>query len=236
MKSHPKLTQQQKKIDTDLWIILAVTFAVLSIYFVFNAQLNAFLSNNAITVLSRVLLAACLQFGLAGLGITVVSVLRKESFLSHGLQKNGLIPSSLLCLACCLPEFLFLLFTGEITSYLPFQSVHTTREVLNSPFPVNVLGLMTTAAAWGFFEGFNYVFICDRINERYPSANRWWSWGAFSCAVMCILIHGVIGVTPAAIIEMFCTMALIYGMLIVRERTGNAWGCVAVFVLFWNAV
>ena len=60
--------------------------------------------------------------------------------------------------------------------------------------------------------------------------------GACVCAVMCIVIHGVIGVTPDAIIEMITTLVLIYGMLIVRKETGNAWGCIAVFILYWNAL
>ena len=51
-----------------------------------------------------------------------------------------------------------------------------------------------------------------------------------------ILIHGAVGVTPDAVAEMLCTLFLIYGMLIVRKATGNAWGCVLIFVLYWNAL
>lgn len=54
--------------------------------------------------------------------------------------------------------------------------------------------------------------------------------GAFICAVLCILIHGAVGVTPDALLEMIVTMILIYGMLIVRKETGNAWGCVIIFL------
>ena len=45
-----------------------------------------------------------------------------------------------------------------------------------------------------------------------------------------------VGVTPDAVAEMLCTIFLIYGMLIVRKATGNAWGCVLIFVLYWNAL
>ena len=55
-------------------------------------------------------------------------------------------------------------------------------------------------------------------------------------AAMCILIHGVVGVTPDAVAEMLCTLFLIYGMLIVRKATGNAWGCILIFVFYWNAL
>ena len=49
-------------------------------------------------------------------------------------------------------------------------------------------------------------------------------------------IHGCVGVTPSGLIEMFTKMFLIYGMLVVRKVTGNAWGCVAVFFVYWNAI
>lgn len=130
---------------------------------------------------------------------------------------------------------IFMLSTGQITSYLPFQSVWTTREVLSSGFPINVIGMLITAIAWGFFEGFNYVVISDKINRRYPSKNRWLNWGAIACAVLCILIHGAIGVTAEGIIEMVTIFLIVYGMVMVKEYTGNAWGCVFIFTFFWNA-
>jgi hypothetical protein len=61
------------------------------------------------------------------------------------------------------------------------------------------------------------------------------SWGALICAAMCVAVHGAIGVTPGGIAEMVTILVLIYGMLEVRRRTGNAWGCVCVFVFLWNA-
>lgn len=58
----------------------------------------------------------------------------------------------------------------------------------------------------------------------------------FGREIMCILIHGAVGVTPDAVAEMLCTIFLIYGMLIVRKATGNAWGCILIFVFYWNAL
>ena len=55
-------------------------------------------------------------------------------------------------------------------------------------------------------------------------------------AVMCIIVHGAIGITPDAVAEMLCTIVLIYGMLMVRKKTGNAWGCVLIFFAYWNAL
>lgn len=43
-------------------------------------------------------------------------------------------------------------------------------------------------------------------------------------------------VTPDAVLEMAATFILIYGMLIVRKETGNAWGCILIFFVYWNAI
>jgi len=53
---------------------------------------------------------------------------------------------------------------------------------------------------------------------------------------MCILIHCAVGVTPDALMDMAVTLLLIYGMLIVRKETGNAWGCILIFFVYWNAL
>lgn len=100
---------------------------------------------------------------------------------------------------------------------------------------MGALGYLIIAVAWGFFEGFNYVVISDKINKLLPVKHRWLNWGAIICAVMCILIHGMIGVTMEGIIEMLTVFIAIYGMLVTKTVTGNAWGCVFLFVFLWNA-
>jgi hypothetical protein len=95
--------------------------------------------------------------------------------------------------------------------------------------------MMITAVAWGFFEGFNYAVITDKINICLPSKHWWLDWGAIICAGMCVLIHGMIGVTPKDILEMLSTIVIIYGSLMVRKKTGNSWGLVFTFVFLWNA-
>ena len=181
-------------------------------------------------------MGATFQFGLAGLGIAVVMIFRKENILDYGLNKKRAVLSVLLCSLCFVPYIGFVLSTGQITSYLPFQSVWTTQDVLSSRFPINVIGMLITALAWGFFEGFNYVLISDKINRRYPSKNRLLNWGAISCALLCILIHGAIGVTAEGIIEMLTIFIIVYGMLMVKELTGNAWGGVFIFVFFLECI
>lgn len=230
-----QLTREQKNMDTDLWIILIATFVVFGIFAVFQKEIYGIIQNEEVPVLCRVFVGAILQYGLAGLGITIVSIFRKEHFFSYGLKTKGMLLSIALCVLCFVPYILFALATGQIAGYLPFQTVWTTKEVLASGFPINAIGMLITATAWGFFEGFNYVVISEKINKRYPAKSKWLNWGAIVCAIMCILIHGAIGVTPEGIIEMLTIMFIIYGMLMTKEFTGNAWGCIFIFVLLWNA-
>lgn len=234
-----KCTKERKKqLEVDLWIILIVTMAVLGIVLMgFGNQINQLAADSSVNILLRVLIIGlCGQFGIAGLGITIVCLIRKESFLKFGLNTKNLFPALGLSLLCCVPDFVYCLLSGRVHAWCPFWDVNTTPEVLSSAFPYNVLAFLVTALCWGFFEGFNYVVIRDKISELYPSKYRFFDWGAIVCAVMCILVHGAVGVTPDALIEMLVTMILIYGMLIVRKETGNAWGCILIFFVYWNAL
>ncbi|MBQ8177413.1 MAG: hypothetical protein IJ035_10315 [Oscillospiraceae bacterium] len=234
-----KCTKERKKqLTVDLWIIFIATMAVLGIVLMgFGNQINQLAADSSVNILLRVLIIGlCGQFGIAGLGITIVCLIRKESFLKFGLNTKNLFPALGLSLLCCVPDFVCCLINGRVHAWCPFWDVNTTPEVLSSAFPYNVLAFLVTALCWGFFEGFNYVVIRDKISELYPSKHRFFDWGALVCAVMCILVHGAVGVTPDALIEMLTTMILIYGMLIVRKETGNAWGCVLIFFVYWNAL
>ena len=230
--------ERKKQLSVDLWIIANTMVAVLVLVVgVSGSRLNNFAYDQTKNILLRVaVIGICCQYGLAGLGITIVSLIRKEKFTQFGLTKKNIVPAVLLSLACCIPDFIYCLISGQVHAWCPFWDVNTTREVLSSAFPYNVIAYIITAICWGFFEGFNYVVIRDKISEMHPSKYRFWDWGAFVCAIMCILVHGAIGVSPEALIEMVTTIILIYGMLIVRKETGNAWGCVVIFFVYWNAL
>jgi hypothetical protein len=234
-KEEKVLSIEQKKSTVDLWIIFLITFIVLSAYSTFSSKLIMFVNNEAAPMLIRTFVIAFMQFGVAGLGITVVCILRKQSFFSYGLKKENAVKAILLSCLMYLPQTIFIVASGEWHGYSPFQEVNIRYNVLTSEFPTNLFGMLMIILAWGFFEGFNYVVIMDKLNIRYPSKNKWLDTGAIVCAIMCILIHGAIGVTPKDVVEMFTVFIIIYGMLMVRKFTGNAWGCVFTFLLLWNA-
>lgn len=172
-------TELQKKTGLDLLIILIATFLVLGIYMGLQSQFKTYINTKSMHILLRVAAAAFLQFGVAGLGISIACIMRKESFRSHGLLPKGALLSIVYSVLAFVPNILLNLANGRMKSYLPFQTVWVTREVLASGFPVNVLGMGLIAAAWGFFEGFNYVVICNKLNILLPSSKKWLNWGVF---------------------------------------------------------
>ena len=237
MEINNRNIEEKKKLNIDLWIIGIVSFLALGgVVFAMQNGMNDFVQNQSIPIVLRVLaVGLCCQFAIAGLGISIVCLIRKQRFREFGLNSKNLFLALLLSLLCCVPEFLYYFAKGDIHSWCPFQAVNTTHEVLASAFPQNVIGFLITAIFWGFFEGFNYVVIRDKISELYPSKCRFFDWGALVCGIMCILIHGAVGLTPEALLEMLSTFILIYGMLIVHKETGNAWGCILIFFVYWNA-
>lgn len=229
-----ELTLEQKKLDTDLWIIAIVSGIVYMCYAMFSKDLSVFMKDMDIHVLLRLIVVAGLQYGLAGLGITIVCVFRRLSFKSFGLVKNNLTKAIIGTILCFVPYILFRFISGKFVSYQPF-SVLMTEEVLRSGMPVSIIGMFIIAVAWGFFEGFNYAVIADIVNKRYPMEKWWIDIGAIVCAIMCVVFHPF-STSFLGLMEILVNVIAIYGMLLVKKRTGNAWGCVFAFCLIWNAM
>ena len=100
---------------------------------------------------------------------------------------------------------------------------------------VTIIGTLVIAVVWGFFEGFNYVVICEKINRRFPVKTKFFDWGALVVSIMGILFHPM-SFSIQGIIEIVTTFIAIYGMLQVRKVYKNAWGCVFAFLFIWNAL
>lgn len=227
------LTLEQKRIDTDIWIILLTTAGAFLLYMLFGNQLMEYIKNSNNSVILRLLLNAGVQFGIAGLGITVVCILRKERFSEFGLVKRNTIKAILCSILYFVPYIIYIFISGQYTGYKPF-SIILTNDVLKSGIPMNILGMALIIIVWGFFEGFNYAVISDKLNILYPSKNKWFNVGAITSAIVCILFHPF-STSFWGIVEVVTIFIAIYGMLIVKERTNNAWGCVFVFCFIWNA-
>ncbi len=231
--TNKKLTLEQRRLDTDLWIIAIATFIIFGVLMNFNNQLMSVIRDRNASIYLRLFLSAAFQFGIAGLGITIVCILRRERFSTYGLKIKNIIPTILLSMLCFIPNFLFMLLTGQIKSYAPLSIMVTEDILAGGPF-LTVFGMLVIAIVWGFFEGFNYVVISDKINKRYPTKSKWFDLGALICALVCILFHSI-NFSLLGLLEIATTFVLIYGMLLIKKHTNNAWGCIFIFLFIWNA-
>ena len=81
MAAKPQL-ESQRRLDADLWIILLVTLAAFLCYMMLGERLTAVATEEGIPLAFRLLLSAGMQFAMAGLGITLVCLVRRESFFT----------------------------------------------------------------------------------------------------------------------------------------------------------
>lgn len=229
-----ELSLEQKRLDADLWIIILVTMGVFVAFATMQKDIMAFIRDQTIPIVVRLLLNAAIQFGVAGLGITIVCILRKEKFTKFGLNRKNVIKAIIGTIICFTPVICFYVIVGRFQGYHPLKIV-ITEDVIASGIPFSIIGMAIIAIVWGFFEGFNYAVISEKINGRYPADNKWLDYGAISCGIICILFHPI-SFSLVGVVEMLTTFVAIYGMLLVKKRTGNAWGCVFAFCFIWNAI
>lgn len=227
----------------DLFIILLTSGAVIVAYLAVMGGMSQSGGSgggsgevSGISLLLQTLLGALTEYGVFGLGITIVCAVRRESFRSFGLKWEKLGVTILLSALVCAPAFINMVFRNEVHSYLPFQTVNFTKQVLAAGVPVSLVGMVIIAASWGFFEGFSYVVIAERVNRLFPARRVWLNAGAAAGGVICLVVHAVLGLAPETFVVGLCDFIIIYGMLAVRDYTGNAWGCVLIYCFFWNAL
>ena len=226
-------TSVNKQID--IMIILVITFLFASLYIGLESVIMEYGRNPTNNLLLRFLPVLIIQFGMSGLGISFVMIKNREKLSQYGLVKKNALKSIAGCLIMSVPTILFLVYFNEISGFMPFGGMFLTKEILNAPFPLNILGYFIIAAVWGFFEGLFYVVLADKINKLKPPCG-FFNLGALICAVFSILIHGMIGLSAEVLSEALATFILMYGSLSVYEKTGNAWGNILIFFVVWNAL
>lgn len=225
-----ELTVEQKRLDTDIRIIALTTLAGFILYMSLSKYLNDFINNDEIHILHRTLVTGLMQFSIAGLGSSIVCIIRKDTFTKMGLRKKGAQKAIIGSVLFFIPYIIYLLVSGQFDGYMPL-SVLITDNILASNIVCKVLGLIMVGTFWGFFEGFNYYIVSRIINQRYPSTINL---GAIICAFTCILFHPF-SISFWGILEMIVTFIFIYGMVSCANKNKNAWGCVFAFIFLWNA-
>ena len=100
----------------------------------------SFVANSNISVIPRLLLNAGVQFGVAGLGITIVCILRKESFTHFGLIRKNIFKAIIGTIICFVPSICYIFLSGQFNGYQPF-SILITDDVIASGIPFSILGI-----------------------------------------------------------------------------------------------
>lgn len=223
---------EKKRLNADLTIALIVMGVALALVMIFG-QSTVLAPVAHAPLLVKTLYTAFVQFSIAGLGTVLVMVIRREGFAAYGLKKEGACKSLLYGLGLIVLLLIYDFIKDGILQYFPFRQVMLTEEALGASFPMNVLSMAIIALTWGFFEGFNYVFFNTKINALIPIKIPYLRLGPIIMGVACIFIHGAVGQDMLAMLDAFL---VVYLSLLIPELTGNAWGTILVFLLYWNAV
>ena len=107
------LTDEQKKLNINLWIIALVTLTVYAIYMMIGSKIMAFCKDSSVSVWPRLFTVSAMQFGIAGLGITIVCIMRKEPFTSFGLRWKNALKAIGGTILCFMPYILYIVLSGQ---------------------------------------------------------------------------------------------------------------------------
>lgn len=118
--------------------------------------------------------------------------------------------------------------------YIPLSMAVGPRFLIPFGIFAKVAIYFVIITVWGFFEGFTYVVISDKINKIFKPKNLFLNAGAILCAIFVVVIHLLVGDCQVSL-DIVTTFIIIYGMLIIRNYTQNSLGCIFLFIFFWNA-
>ena len=80
---------------------------------------------------------AGVQFGVAGLGSTIVCMLRKEKFKSFGLTRKNIVKAIIKTIGCFLPYICYVFASGQFDGFHPFH-IAITDKVIASGIPAPI--------------------------------------------------------------------------------------------------
>lgn len=221
------------KIDITIIMIASLISAIL--YIALEGIIMDYGHELSNPLLLRFMPVLAIQFGMSILGILIVVLKNKERLSDYGLVKKNTVGSIIGCLLVSIPTVVFLWLTNDIHGFLPFQGMFLTKEILQIAFPINVIGYIIIALVWGLGEGMFYVVLSKKINTL-KQPKKFWNLGAFICALIAIAIHGMLDFDIKTIVEAIATFILMYGSIIVYDKTNNACGNILIFFVIWNAL
>ncbi len=177
---------------------------------------------------------------LFNIGLIFIMMIRKENFASFGLVKKNSLKAVLLSFLVGLPLVVYGLYLyhcmGIKFIYLPLRGAVDPQLLRSLGLVQGIIAYIIVIIVWGFLEGLTYVAINDKVNKIFKPQNSFLNPGAIFCTLFVILIHILLNMsTFDHIMTVIVAFILIYGMLVIREYTQNSWGCIFLFIFFWNA-
>jgi hypothetical protein len=187
--------------------------------------------------LTAVLMLAAYQFAAEGLVPLVLIAIRGERLSSYGFTSRNAGASLALAVIFAVANDLVLSWRAGASFWVPLGRHTAMRMSLAIGFPLNLVGLAVTIAAWGFLEAFYGVFFAKRVNQMLgaPAEVGWRTWftpGAIGFGLFNGLLHFAIGQGVDGFVESFASG---YAIGVIPAVTGNAWGS-AVFQTLTNSV
>lgn len=225
--------KKSAKIDVTIIVVISLVSAIL--YIALEGIIMDYGRELSNPLLLRFIPVLAIQFEMSVLGTLIVLIKNNERLSDYGLVKKNAAISIIGCLLVSIPTVIFLWLTNDIHGFLPFQGMFLTKEILQATFPINIIGYLIIALVWGFGEGMFYVVLSKKINIL-KQPKKFWNLGAFICALVAIAIHGMIGFDIKTIVEAITTFILMYGSIVIYNKTANSWGNILIFFVIWNAL
>ncbi len=231
-----KLSIEQKKSIMDLSVM--IFFFAFSLFIYLPLIKNYIFVGNLDTI--KFLLLASFEFMFAGLSASLIMLIRRENFANFGFVKKNSLKAILLSLLPVIPYIVYAFFVynsmGIKFTYIPLRGAINQQFFMSLNLFSRIFYIIIVIIIWGFFEAFQWIVVNDKINKIFKPKNLFLNLGAISCALLSNLAHFILGLsTFDHIITNIVAFTFIYGMLIIREYTQNSWGCIFLFIFFWNA-
>jgi hypothetical protein len=176
---------------------------------------------------------ATYQFMFEGLALLLIMRIRHERFSDYGFTWHNAGKSIALALVLAGLYDLAMSWHANALLWIPLRRQPAVRMSSGVGFPLSLVGLAVTVAAWGFFEGFFGVFFARKLDQAFSrNGHGWLSPGAVGFALFNGLIHLTVHQGISGFIASFASG---YAIAVIPGVTRNAWGG-ALFQTLTNAV
>lgn len=227
--------KKRSQLLIDIILVFAITGIAYAIYAYYYSDIFAYANNNDVDILFRALAISFFHFCLAGLAMCLVMLFRKEKFKDMGLDMENAMPSLAHSAILAFAFFVTTIIKGTWVINYPFRPQTLCNDIMTTqPIPIMIAGALIMLLSCGFFEAYNYAYVSRKINLVFPVKNLFLKPGPIITGILGYIAHATVGINGW--IESIPLMFLIYGLMLIYEKTDNAWGAVLAFSVIWTII